>query len=91
MFGLKAWLNFFSSFTANNWFGLWEEAFVRGSSIVMPDKVTPMGKVHPLVIAGMERLTVITVEVINPAITAFEIVAKPFYLFNYFFSSINFV
>lgn len=57
----------------------------------MPDKVTPMGKVHPLVIAGIERLTVITVEVINPAITAFEIVAKPFYFFNYFFSSINFV
>ena len=78
MFGLKAWLNFFSSFTANNWFGLWEEAFVRGSSIVMPDKVTPMGKVHPLVIGGIERLTIITVEVINPVITAFEIVAKRF-------------
>ena len=74
----------FSTFTVNNWLNFEEEAVSRGNGKAMLDKVIPTGKVHPLIIAGIERLPVITAVMTNPMPTAFEIVAKRFIILTNF-------
>ena len=74
----------FPTFTVNNWLNFEEEAVFRGNGKVMFDKVIPTGKVHPLIIAGIEILPVITAVMINPMPTSFEIVAKRFIILTNF-------
>ena len=74
----------FPIFTVNNWLNFEEEAAFRGNGKAMLDKVIPTGKVHPLIIAGIERLPVITAVMINPMPTSFDIVAKGFIILTNF-------
>ena len=50
----------------NDWLALLEAASVRDSRIVMLDKTTHVGKAHPHVKEGIEKLSIIMTEVINP-------------------------